>query len=292
MKNSLILISIVVFIFSIINPLFFKPISSFFSEYIFYVSFIFLIFSFLLKSKKVQIPQVIIPIVCIIFSVACHHYFFNDSIYFYFLYLCAFFIAIFIGFNQKSQVMVYLCVLFLVTGLVSSILAYIQWLGYSPNKNYVLTLIGNRPYANFAQPNHLATFLFLSLISLYYLFEKNKVHVFIAVIFALVLMWGIVLTQSRTAWLVIIFLPFFIIFKSKVILLQISKLGLTSLLITFWLMVVSLPYVNQWLSPYFNIAQSSTLVERATTGHLRLNIWTQMIHAILEKPWLDRKSVV
>ena len=287
MNKIIVLLTLTIFSCSILNTIFNKPISSFFSEYIFFISFIFLILAVSLEFKKIQIPINIFPIVFIVFTITCHYYFFKDSIYFYFIYLCAFFIAILIGFCQdkNSQVMIYLCFTFIALGLITSLLANIQWLGFSQNQNYILSLVGTRPYANFAQPNHLATFLFLSLISLYYLFEKQKNKPLFSLVLSFFLIWGIVLTQSRTAWIVIFFIPLFLLFKSKKNSLNITKLQLAGIFSLFWLMVVSLPYVNKSFAPYFNIAQSSTLIERATTGHLRLNIWNQMIHAILEKPW-------
>ena len=281
------LIIVCVFLFAALNPIYTKPVSSFFTEYLFLTSFIFCILFSSFIFKKIFIPKLTLAIILLLLICLLHYYLFEISLYFSIIYLYAFFIAIVLGFNQSnsSQSMIYLSVTFLITGLLSSLLAYIQWLGFSQNQNYVLSLVGNRPYANFAQPNHLATFLFLSLISLYYLFEKNKIKPLFLLVLSFFLIWAIILTQSRTAWIVIFFIPLFLLFKSKKISLNITKLQLAGIFGSFWLMVISLPYVNQWLSPYFNIAQSSTLIERATTGHLRLNIWNQMIHAILEKPW-------
>lgn len=287
MHNSLILISSLFFVFSIINPFFFKPVSSFFSEYFFYISFIFFVLSISFNYKKIFVPKFTLIILFLIIVCILQSNFFEISLPFYIIYLFTLVIAIVYGFNQNnsSQSMTYLSVTLIIAGMLSTVLAYIQWLGFSQNQNYILTLVGNRPYANFAQPNHLATFLFLSLISLYYLFEKNKIKPLFSLALLFFLIWGIVLTQSRTAWIVIFFTPLFLLFKSKKMSLNISRIQLAAVFGSFWLMVISLPYVNQWLSLYFNIAQSSTLIERATTGHLRLNIWNQMIHAILEKPW-------
>ena len=282
--KSLIIIGLIIYVLSIINPLFIKPISSFFSEYILFIS---VIFFAAIINNKIHIPKLNIAIVLLIILCFLQSYFFEISIYFHIIYLSALFLVVIYGFtkNTSTQSMTYLSASLVIAGLMSTILAYIQWLGYSTNQKYILTLVGNRPYANFAQPNHLATFLFLSLISLYYLYEKEKIKIWIAVFLAVLLLWGIVLTQSRTAWLVIFFIPFFIFFKSKQVDLKVSKIQLVGIFSIFWLMVISLPSINQWLAPYLNIAQSSTLIERATTGHLRLNIWNQMIHAIMEKPW-------
>ena len=282
--KSLIIIGLIIYVLSIINPLFIKPISSFFSEYILFIS---VIFFAAIINNKIHIPKLNIAIVLLIILCFLQSYFFEISIYFHIIYLSALFLVVIYGFtkNTSTQSMTYLSASLVIAGLMSTIFAYIQWLGYSTNQKYILTLVGNRPYANFAQPNHLATFLFLSLISLYYLYEKEKIKIWIAVFLAVLLLWGIVLTQSRTAWLVIFFIPFFIFFKSKQVDLKVSKIQLVGIFSIFWLMVISLPSINQWLAPYLNIAQSSTLIERATTGHLRLNIWNQMIHAIMEKPW-------
>lgn len=285
--NPLIFVSLLFIALSILNPILVKLIPSFFSEYILFISFIFFILAFISQSKIIKLPKISLTIFLIVIVSLLNKFIFELSIYFFTIYLYAFLIAIFWGFNQSncSQSMTYLCSTFLITGVLSSVLAYIQWLGFSQNQNYILGLVGNRPYANFAQPNHLATFLFLSLISLYYLFEKQKIKPLFSLVLSFFLIWGIVLTQSRTAWIVIFFIPLFLLFKSKRISLNTAKLQLSGIFSLFWLMVVSLPYVNKSFAPYFNIAQSSTLIERATTGHLRLNIWNQMIHAILEKPW-------
>ena len=177
MNKSFIFIFFIFFIFSIITPIFVRPISSFFSEYIFFISFIFFVLSISFNYKKIFVPKFTLIILFLIIVCILQSNFFEISLLFYIIYLFTFFIAIVLGFNQynSSRSMAYLSVTFLITGLLSTVLAYIQWLGFSQNQNYILTLVGNRPYANFAQPNHLATFLFLSLISLYYLFEKNKI---------------------------------------------------------------------------------------------------------------------
>ena len=67
---------------------------------------------------------------------------------------------------------------FIASGLFSSLIAIIQWIGLSEKRLFIMGLVGNRPYGNMAQPNHLATFLCISLLSLWYLFEKYKINQF------------------------------------------------------------------------------------------------------------------
>lgn len=285
--KPLIWISILFFILSILNTVYLKPLSGFFTEYLFFVSFLFFVWASFVQFAYIRIPQKKILILLIFFSLLIDCLLSDNASIFMFIYFTAFFIMVVCGFNQinHQQIISFLSIIFLTLGILSSLFSSIQWLGFSKDYQYILTLIGNRPYANFSQPNHLATFLFLSLVSFFYLFEKQKINLFLAIVLSCCLMWGIVLTQSRTAWLVIFFIPLFLIFKSKKIDLKVTKLQLVSVVGVFWLMIISLPYVNQALAPYVNIAQSSTFIERATTGHLRLNIWNQMIHAIWEKPW-------
>ena len=273
------------FALAIFNPIYIKPISSFLTEYLIFLSFIFYVIYFTKSRYELIIPNNILFL--LVFLNTCFLLNIVNINFINFSYLFSFFLILNVTFSlQKKTENAYLIfvTLLLLCGIQSILFALFQWVGVAGNLNFILVSHG-RIFSNFAQPNHLATFLFLSLISLYYLYEKNKVNLYVAFLISIFLLWGIVLTQSRTAWLVIFFILFFILFKSNKIDLKVSKIQLAGIFSIFWLMVISLPYVNQWLAPYFNIAQSSTLIERATTGHLRLNIWTQMIHAILEKPW-------
>lgn len=289
--KPLVLISVFFFTISIFNPIHVKPLTSFNTEYLLFSSFLFIYLSTLLYRNNIHIPYgALILILIIIFNLNDLFFiFYFDSTKFYFstIYLFFLFLSITIAYSYTEYVEKKFLILyfFVFVSFILNVFAIMQWLNLVPKESIIMPLAGGRPYANFAQPNHLATFLFLSFISLYYLFEKEKIQPILCLVIALFLMWGIVLTQSRTAWLVIFFIPIFLLFKSKKISLKISKFQLVGVFSLFWLMVIALPYVNQFLAPYFNIAQTSTLIERATTGHLRLNIWNQMIHAILEKPW-------
>ena len=93
---------------------------------------------------------------------------------------------------------------FLVAGIVSTGLAAVQWLQLGPI-GYIGDLgPGSRPYANLAQPNHLATLLTLALVGVLWLFETRRIGAAASSLATAWLGLGLVMTQSRTGWLIIL----------------------------------------------------------------------------------------
>ena len=172
---------------------------------------------------------------------------------------------------------------FMIAGILSAYIAIIQWLGLVHDSEYILNLVGNRPYANMAQPNHLATLLTLSLLSCLYFFEQKKNTLVLSII-SFILIFSIALTQSRTTWLVSLFVLIFYWMKTKEFYFRLSKNKIFIWFLSYVLIIFSLPILNSVLSHYFNINDTSTVVERASSGYLRLQIWDQMLHAIIQKP--------
>jgi O-antigen ligase len=83
------------------------------------------------------------------------------------------------------------------------------WLGLMDTDVFNLWsmgLSGIRPYANFGQPNQLATFLLWGLLACAWAFLKQRIRASVALLMACFLLLGIALTQSRTAWLGLTFL--------------------------------------------------------------------------------------
>lgn len=63
-----------------------------------------------------------------------------------------------------------------------------------------------RPFANFGQPNQLATFLLWGVLAMAWAYLRGAVRPTLAVIAIAFLLWGVALTRSRTAWLGIVLL--------------------------------------------------------------------------------------
>src|SRR5699024_7646947 len=127
---------------------------------------------------------------------------------------------------------------------------------------------------NIGQPNNLATLLFIGFFSNILLFINNKVKTHFYILVSLCLMTGIVLTQSRTSWLVFIAVLFITFFKKK---LNLFSTMLKSS-IAFLFLVLSLPYITLFFHD-----QGLTVTERISSDSSRLYIWKQMLIAIMDK---------
>src|SRR5690606_32546860 len=84
-----------------------------------------------------------------------------------FFYLIVFFFTIVYAYviasSNKSELMTYLCITLMICGCICVVMACTQWLNIYTPYLPTLELKGSRPFANFAQPNHLSTFLFMAL---------------------------------------------------------------------------------------------------------------------------------
>ncbi|WP_180028671.1 O-antigen ligase family protein [Acinetobacter sp. YH16032] len=273
----------------ILNPIHNKPYPSFFSEIFIFLSLIFLF----LINKKNRVPlnfALIFLFYTGFFLITNFLISNNGEIEFYLIYIFSFIASLTISYSMVKEgdiqnLFNITAKVFIFLGLISSIYAISQWLNLEI-KYLTNNLIGLRPYANFAQPNHLSTFLLLSLISVFYIYEKSNRNNFFLFMILIILMFGIVLTQSRTAWVIMFFIPIMVVFKSKKIILKLTKCYMLCIFFLFWMLVISLPYINDLLNSRFNIIKINGISERVTSGYLRFDIWNQMIHAIKDKPWL------
>lgn len=252
-------------------------------------------------NKTLSIPKISLPILLIV-CVPIFQYFFGQIFYFEnmvlsSIYIFSFWLMLVVGYSlcidvsfktvqiNSENFITILSYTFIAAGILSCLVSILQWLGLAYDSMLMMGLRGNRPYANMAQPNNLAVFLLMALISLLYLFEKNKINNVVALIISILFILAIILTQSRTVWIIAVFFIIIWIFFDRKYYFRFNKILLVKWSLIFLLILFSLPFLNNFLSNYFNIAQTSTVVERASTGYLRLQLWNQMIHAIIDKPW-------
>ncbi|MDC5553052.1 O-antigen polymerase family [Acinetobacter baumannii] len=211
------------------------------------------------------------------------------------LYLLGFWFMVLAGYNlsldqkKRDQIFSGFSLLVIITSLFTSLIAIFQWLNIESHLIYTLHLIGNRPYGNFGQPNNMATFLIIGLLGCLYLYEKNKVTVWLLLPSALIILFTIALSQSRTSWIVFPFLLIYWIVK------QFGKQkrfrfvqGLLWCLAFFLIAGLILPYITQFIefSTNTEITETSSFVVRAGSGHERIGMWIQILHAIAQQPWL------
>src|SRR5690606_3347879 len=132
-------------------------------------------------------------------------------------------------------------------GVISAIFAVLQCLDmHTFFSGIIYSFNGNRPYANLAQPNNLATLLILSLLSSIYLFEKKIISSFFLVPMSLITLFGVVLAQSRTSIIVCAFIVIYWLIKQVKKQNRFSHIHLALWVGIFILLSSNLASLNQW----------------------------------------------
>ena len=209
-------------------------------------------------------------------------------------YLLGFWAMVVMGYNlslqpsAREQLMKQVCWLLLIIASVTSLMAMVQWLGFESSVYGIMQLKGNRPYANFGQPNNMATFLVMGLMGALYLYEKQKASVWLLASASLVILFAIALSQSRTSWVICLFIFIYWIYKQfkqtpRLNILKLSLWCCTFFVIAAWGVPVFTHAIES--STGTAVIEADSIVERASSGYLRFEIWTQMLLALKEQPW-------
>jgi O-antigen ligase len=169
-------------------------------------------------------------------------------------------------------------------GLVSVGIAVHQWLGMDQVGLFFMEIPpGGRPYANLGQPNHLATLLLLSILGIWLIWEQRLIGALTAVSSVVLLVFGLVLTFSRTpvvAMLWLLPLLAFAKYRGWIRLPIIFAVGLVAL---FFALVASIGDISRLL--YLALPAGGG-VERLSLKDLRLEIWLDALKAIWKSPWV------
>lgn len=250
---------------------------------------------FLTKEIKIPRPQILMLIIVLLSLLQfCFGLIIDFSVAFLtFAYLFTFWLMMLCGYNlslqveNREKIMIGFSLVFLIAGLLSSFMAVVQWLNLESYLYGIMGLRGNRPYANFGQPNNLSTFLVMGLMGGLYLYEKRKASLWMLIPSSLILLFTIALTQSRTAWIVCIFFFFYWIYKQHK---NNPRFNFPKLLLwTSLYFVIAgylLPYLTQLMTSHLDtgVTHTASIVQRAGSGHERLGMWMQILHAIAERP--------
>lgn len=206
-------------------------------------------------------------------------------------YLLGFGLSVVLGYNMakeysQASILTPLSILMCGIAVLSCGIALIQWLDLDKNIGGVMQLKGNRPYANFAQPNNFATFLLMSLFATWYLFERRVLHGLALAAVATLITFTIAITQSRTPWIACLVLIAYILYKYKYDYYYIKYKHLAFWLLLYVGSLLVLPILNSWLVQLgWSQAKMVDVVQRANSSHSRFGIWAQMLYAIREQPW-------
>ena len=210
------------------------------------------------------------------------------------VYLLGFWAMVVMGYNlslqssAREQLMKQVCWLLLIIASVTSLIAMVQWLGFESSVYGIMQLKGNRPYANFGQPNNLATFLIIGLMGALFLYEKHKASLWLLIPSSLSILFAICLTQSRTSLLVCIFICIYWVIKQYKNKPRLNFIKLFGWAATYFLIAgYLLPIIAQVMTTSVGeaVTHTASLAQRAGSGHERLGMWMQIIHAIGERPW-------
>jgi len=165
--------------------------------------------------------------------------------------------------------------------LLSVGVSIVQWMGALNLGIYAADLPPyGRPYGNVAQPNHLASICFIGLCSLLWLYEKSSIQRLAFWFGVCFLLFGIVMSQSRTGWLQVGLVAVAGIFAQRKITLRISTRQLVGLAVIFLAWILVWPPLCEMLL----LSPGRAFAEQMSAG-VRFPYWWAMLDAVGKEPW-------
>ncbi len=174
-----------------------------------------------------------------------------------------------------------LWVALILAGIVSVGICVHQWLDLQILAVFIADLPPNgRPFANLAQPNHLASLLLLGIAGVIFLFEAKKTNGASSIFITMVLIFGLVMTQSRTVLLAAVWLlAVFLLMKDQCNLRTPTR-AILSAIVAFGLLTWLWPDINRWLLVSENTDSAATRI----ASDARIIYFRSAMDAILQKP--------
>lgn len=208
-------------------------------------------------------------------------------------YLLGFWYAVLLGYNlslthtDQQQTLRQCCYVLYAVALTTSLIACVQWLNLEAHVPGVMTLYSHRPYANFAQPNNMSTFLIMGLLACLYLAETQAMKLRYLWPVAALIIFAITLSQSRTAWVFGLFFLVYWAYKSWRYPTRINRGWIMLWGVGFFAVGLAFPRLTRWIQSLnqTEVVKTSSIIQRASAGHERIGIWEQMLHAIQQQPW-------
>ncbi|QPF34775.1 O-antigen ligase C-terminal domain-containing protein [Acinetobacter johnsonii] len=275
MKKELFLYSLfsLFFIFSFLNNEYYLPWTTFDSEvYIFYSIVFASIVFFLRPFKKVKISNLSILLFLLLFISLFHYnyYEFKQNYFSFNLYLILILILSVISVSEDDKLIIFLIFSILISSALTSIIALIQFLDPQYISIFIRENNSSRYSGNLGQPNHMGTLMLMGFYSCLYIYDKYKFNIILILIPLLI--FGMVLTQSRTVWVAIFISLVFLVLKWKYIKKEI-KISILSLPIVY----IS---INQLLKIF--TASGVNASQRVQIDAARINLWQDFLITIPE----------
>lgn len=140
-----------------------------------------------------------------------------------------------------------------------------------------------RPFANFGQPNQLGTFLLWGLLATAWGLARQRIGVWTALFMSVYLLFGLALTQSRTAWVAVVMLIGASWFWRRLWSDRRWPWFAAGLGLYFVACVMTIGWLNQIF--LLTLPQDVVDIVRISTES-RPAIWALFIDAALQRPWL------
>lgn len=199
------------------------------------------------------------------------------------IYLVGLSLAIFVGWNWErstpGECLDFLFLAISIAAVISVGLQLLQWFQLPPGNFWVAYVGESRFSANMAQPNQLATLLLLSVMGVAWGCARKALGPAISVMLVLYLLFGVVLTESKTAGLNVagVLLALYLFWgESRPKRFNLVLLGFGVYFVALYL---SLPAINE-----FFFGEPS--IRRAVGDAVRLDMWKSLVKAVMERPWL------
>jgi O-antigen ligase len=255
---------------------------------------ILLAFGYMARVPKIvlQVPRsIILPIGLIIIiglQTLSGNVLFPIDSFFPILYLLLFALSMIVGATMVAQnrgidhLCEALAFVYLAVGLVSVLFQDIQLfnLDCGPLVMPIVDRDRLRPYANIAQPNMMALILCFALASIWWLFKIRRLNAWISSACVLIIFWGLVLTQSRIAWMI---LPLFALFCGQRTenYANVPKKAVFLMLVIFAMMVFCSPDILSWIGQPIE-----SISKHAGETSVRIVLWKQAWLMSTIHPWV------
>ncbi|MCO8043884.1 Wzy polymerase domain-containing protein [Acinetobacter bohemicus] len=296
MKFLLVLLAAVFISLAWLMPIHYRPWVTYTGELYTFLA-LFAIAAVCLK-EKLKIPVVSLPLLLLagvsFIQLLTGQVFFFSIAMMGFIFVFSFWLTSVLGYHlstgnySREDTFTNLSYVFLASGTVTGIIAICQWTNLDATLPGMVNISGTqRPYANFAQPNNMATFLVMALMSCLYLYEKKKIQTKWLFACAVIIVMGVALSQSRTAWVAAIAIMLYLAFYQYKDIIRLKWYYSIAWFIFFVVCIVAFPWLSQLAAQAIdaNVVQSRDVVARATGDMSRLAIWHQMLSAIQAQPW-------
>lgn len=205
------------------------------------------------------------------------------------LYLTGFALALMVGDKWEretsSQCADFVFLAVGVASVVSTGMQMHQWLALKTEASFWILSNGlpNRYYANLAQPNLLSSLLLMGVLACFWGYYRQKMAGWLAVAVAAFLLFGVVLTSSRTAWISILILALSTYRLHGKMPAGMKRWIVPALAAGFYICALSMPWINQFL----DIPEHDFSLElRGIQDTARLEGWRMLLDAASLQPWL------